>query len=97
MPRPSACCGSCIRGARSWPPTRAGLRLADAQLALARAYDFSSWPKLREHLRLVEPWRRNPHQLGEQTDPADELLRLACLTYGADARTRPAQAAAAAR
>ncbi len=39
------------------------LRLADAQLALARAYDFASWPKLREHLRLVEPWRRNPHQL----------------------------------
>ena len=70
------------------------LRLADAQLALARAYDFSSWPKLREHLRLVEPWRRNPHQLREQTDPADELLRLACLTYGADARVRPARAAA---
>ena len=69
------------------------LRLADAQLALARAYGFPSWPKLREHLRLVEPWRRNPHQLREQTDLADELLRLACLTYGADARIRPVRAA----
>jgi len=70
------------------------LQLADAQLTLARAYDFPSWPRLRGHLRLVEPWRRNPHRLGEQTDPADELLRLACLTYGADARVRPAGAAA---
>jgi hypothetical protein len=69
------------------------LRLADAQLALARAYDFPSWPQLREHLRRVEPWRRNPHQVLEQTDPADELLRLACLNYGADARVRPARAA----
>ena len=68
------------------------LKLADAQLALARAYDFPSWPKLREHVRRVEPWRRNPHRLGNQTDPADELLRLACLTYGADDRTRPARA-----
>jgi hypothetical protein len=70
------------------------LRLADAQLALARAYDFASWPKLREHLRMVEPWRRNPHRLGERTDPADELLRLACLTYGADDGVRPSRAAA---
>ena len=70
------------------------LRLADAQLTLARAYGFASWPRLRDHLRLVEPWRRNPHRLGQQTDPADELLRLACLTYGSDARVRPARAVA---
>ncbi len=70
------------------------LKLADAQLALARAYDFSSWPKLREHVRRVQLWRRNPHRLAEQPDPADELLRLACLTYGADDRMRPARAAA---
>ena len=70
------------------------LRLADAQLTLARFYDFPSWPRLREHFQLVEPWRRNPHQLGEQTDPADELLRLACLTYGSDAQTRTSRAAA---
>ena len=49
------------------------LRLADAQLALARAYDFPSWPKLRQHLLLVQPWRRNPHRVGERAEPADEL------------------------
>ena len=70
------------------------LRLADAQLALARAFDFPSWPKLREHLELVQPWRRNPHRVAERSDPADELVRLACLTYGADDRNRPAQAVA---
>ena len=37
---------------------------------------------------MVQPWRRNPHRLGERTDPAEELLRLACLTYGADGRER---------
>lgn len=42
----------------------------------------------------VKQWRRDPHRLGLQEDPADELLRLACLTYGADDRTRPTQAAA---
>ena len=51
------------------------LRLADAQLVLARAYDFSSWPKLREHLRMVEPWRRSPHRVTERTDPAEEARR----------------------
>ena len=70
------------------------LRLADAQLALARAYDFPSWPKLRQHLLLVQPWRRNPHRVGERADPADELVRLACLTYGADDGVRPSRAAA---
>lgn len=72
----------------------ARLRLADAQLALARAYGFPSWPKLRAHLDLVGPLRRNPHRVREQTDPADELVRLACLTYGADARHRSAEAVA---
>jgi hypothetical protein len=49
---------------RRWHPRGEGLaadpsrlRLADAQLALARHYDFPSWPRLRAHLTLVEPWR----------------------------------------
>jgi ankyrin repeat protein len=42
----------------------------------------------------LEKWRRDPHRLGEQTDLADELLRLSCLTYGADDGIRPARAAA---
>jgi ankyrin repeat protein len=72
----------------------AELQLADAQLALARAYGFASWPRLREHIELVTPWRRTPHRVGSRADPADELLRLACLTYGADNRQRIDQAAA---
>ncbi len=72
----------------------AQLQLADAQLALARAYGFASWPRLREHIELVTPWRRTPHRVGPREDLADELLRLACLTYGADHRQRPGQAAA---
>ena len=71
----------------------AQLQLADAQLALARAYGFASWPRLREHIELVTPWRRTPHRVGARPDLADELLRLACLTYGADNRQRPDQAA----
>ena len=75
----------------------AQLQLADAQLALARAYGFASWPRLREHIELVTPWRRTPHRVGPRPDLADELLRLACLTYGADNRQRPDQAAGVAR
>ena len=30
------------------------LQLADAQLVLARAYGFASWPRLREHVRNVD-------------------------------------------
>lgn len=70
------------------------LKLADAQLALARAYGFASWPRLRAHVGAVEPWRRHPHRVGPRTDAATELLRLACLTYGADDRDRPLRAAA---
>ncbi len=72
----------------------AALRLADAQLCVARYYHFTSWATLREHLGLVGRWRRNPHRVPAQRDPADELVRLACLTYGADDRTRPFRAAA---
>lgn len=70
------------------------LTLADAQLTLARWYGFASWPRLRAHLRLTDPWKRAPHRVTERSDPADELLRLGCLTYGADALNRPVQAAA---
>src|SRR5882757_6086077 len=35
---------------------------------------------------------RSPHEVGEQPDPVDELLRLACLNYGADDEARAAHA-----
>ena len=37
---------------------------------------------------------REPDLVGPQTDPADEFLRLACLTYGADDVVRRANARA---
>ena len=51
-------------------------------------------PSCASICELVQPWRRNPHRVAERSDPADEFVRLACLTYGADARNRPAQAVA---
>jgi hypothetical protein len=64
------------------PPTTP--RLADAQLALARAYGYASWPALRRHLDVVAAHARSPHKLAELDDPAAELLRLGCLRYGGD-------------
>jgi hypothetical protein len=69
-------------------------RLADAQLTLARHYGFTSWPRLRAYVAMVNDLTRSPHLVPERDDPADELLRLACLTYGADAEVRPRQARA---
>jgi ankyrin repeat protein len=60
------------------------LRLADAQLVTARMYGFASWPKLVEHVGIVDRYTRSPHSVASGADPAGELLRLACLTYGAD-------------
>lgn len=49
-------------------------------------------------MRLVEQYARSPHDqpVGRwpTTRSADELLRLACLTYGDDDPGRPRQAAA---
>ena len=65
------------------------MKRSDAQLALAREYGFTSWPKLREHVAIVEEYTRRPHLAPVQSDPdgtgqADEFLRLACLRYGGD-------------
>lgn len=71
-----------------------GFRLADAQLTVARLFDFPSWPRLVAHLRVVAELGRSPHELpvgrvlNDDDERADELLRLACLTYGSDDPTR---------
>ena len=56
---------------------------------MAREYGFTSWPKLRDHLAVVEAYTRRPHLAPAHADPdgreqADEFLRLACLRYGGD-------------
>jgi len=72
------------------PAEAAAFRLAEAQLVVARSYGFPSWPRLRRHLETVARYTRSPHRqpVGGSLDApgalAGELLRLACLTYGAD-------------
>ena len=48
-------------------PELAGFTRADAQLVIARRFDFPSWPKLKAHLELVEDYARSPHhqRIGE--------------------------------
>lgn len=71
-------------------PEAAGFRLADAQLTLARHYGYASWPRLRRYVELVNRLSRSPHDqpigsdLVDDRARADELLRLASLTYGTD-------------
>jgi ankyrin repeat protein len=72
------------------PPSE--LRLAGAQLVVARAYGFPSWPKLRAHLEVIERYTRSPHRVAPSEDPVDEFLRLACLTYSSDDPARWEQA-----
>lgn len=81
-------------------PRMAQLPLADMQLTLARSYGFASWPKLREHVLVVNRLTRNPHRqpvgepVGSESERVDEFLRLACLNYGADDLARPERARA---
>jgi ankyrin repeat protein len=81
-------------------PELLGLSRSDVQLALARSYGFPSWPRLREHVMTVNRLTRNPHRqpVGDPAEGTgglvDELLRLACLNYGADDPSRPARARA---
>ncbi|WP_188191996.1 ankyrin repeat domain-containing protein [Nonomuraea sp. SYSU D8015] len=65
-----------------YPGELSDLRLAGAQLVVARKYGFTSWSQLRAHLTMVSEFARRPHEVGPSSDPATEFLRLACLTYG---------------
>ncbi len=70
------------------------LKLADAQLVVARGYGFASWPKLKAHLDVIARYSRSPHKAGPASDPVDEFLRLASLTYSDDDPARWAAARA---
>ena len=78
------------RGAPADPTTFA---LSDAQLVVARAYGFASWPRLHAYLRAAAPLSRDPAALdavqsgpggtrGEAVQPesASAVVALACLT-----------------
>ncbi len=57
-------------------------RLTDAQLVVARAYGFASWPRLRAFVAEAE------------TSVVDRFLSLACLTYAGDDPARRDEALA---
>lgn len=79
-------------------PAATRFTLASAKLTLGRHYGFTNWPRLRQHVELLDRLSRSPHeqpiggQLADDAALADELLRLACLNYGADDPVRWRQA-----
>ncbi|MEU4404092.1 hypothetical protein AB0F88_06170 [Streptosporangium sp. NPDC023963] len=77
------------------PRSPEGFTLADAQLTVARAYGFASWPRLRAHLDVLARHSRSPHLVPRSADPVAEFLRLACLPYGNDDPSRRREAARA--
>jgi hypothetical protein len=75
------------------PPERRAFRLSHAQLVIAREYGFPSWPRLRQHVETLSRYRSTPARAPQHPEsPQDALLRLACLTYGADHPTRVSRA-----
>jgi ankyrin repeat protein len=81
-------------------PELAGFTRADAQLVIARSFNFPSWPRLKDYLETVKAYARSPHEqpvggpVTEARERADEFLRLACLNYGEDDPARRKRAAA---
>ncbi|MEP6815329.1 MAG: ankyrin repeat domain-containing protein [Marmoricola sp.] len=62
-------------------PEPSTFTLTRAQLVIARSYGFSSWPKLRQYLGVVDLLGRDPTLEREYDDPVDEFCALACLVY----------------
>jgi len=82
-----------VPGHHPRPPAPEEFRLADAQLVVARAYGFPSWPRIVAHLEVIARYTRVPHRRPvDDGSLADRFLTLACLTYGADDPSRPARA-----
>jgi ankyrin repeat protein len=62
--------------------------LADAQLVIARSYDFASWSKLKQYLEVVAQHFFLPTKVSDAGAGAealaDQFIRLACLDYASD-------------
>src|SRR5262245_33772297 len=80
----------------------ADLSLGDAQLVIARRYGFASWPRLKKRVEVVREFARSPHAAPEMAaavhahgkdveELVDEFVRLACLVYGGDHKSRRAR------
>jgi ankyrin repeat protein len=58
--------------------------LSDAQLVIARSYNFTSWSKLKLHVEVITEFSRLPDELtaaDESDQVADQFISLACLNY----------------
>ena len=66
--------------------------MSAAQLAVARRYGFASWTRLKRHVEVVTRYSRFPDRMTADAGPAEEFLRLACLTYADDQPERWDQA-----
>ncbi|MGH2894147.1 MAG: ankyrin repeat domain-containing protein, partial [Solirubrobacteraceae bacterium] len=81
-------------------PELTGFTRADAQLVVARSFNFPSWPQLKAYLETVAAYARSPHAqpvgepIADDRELADEFLRLACLNYGNDDPGRLSRAGA---
>ena len=84
---PRAWSPSTIPTAGPSPPRWPQFPLSAAQLVMARRYGFASWARLVHHVERVRGLTAIPEP-EPSGDPADDFLRLACLTYD-DRRTRP--------
>ena len=86
--------------ARDHPaPDPSPLTPQDARDALARSYGFPDWSRVERYFRTVEDYTRSPNleptpsKPGDGAGYADDFIRLACLTQGAqDHPTRWARA-----
>jgi hypothetical protein len=58
--------------------------LTGAQLVVARHYGFASWARLRQHLEMIERYRRFPDEVNQTEGAASEFLTFACLRFGGD-------------
>ncbi|MFI5952529.1 ankyrin repeat domain-containing protein [Cryptosporangium sp. NPDC051539] len=66
------------------PAHPAGFKLSAAQLVVARAHGFPSWPAVVRYFEVVGAYRWDPAEPATDEEPAGRFLRLACLTYSAE-------------
>jgi hypothetical protein len=58
--------------------------LTGAQLVVARHNGFASWARLKQHLEMIERYRRCPDEVDQTSGAAEEFLAFACLRFGGD-------------
>jgi Ankyrin repeats (many copies) len=66
------------------PKGKNPLTLTGAQLVVARHNGFPSWARLKQHLEMIERYRRAPDEVDRTAAGADEFLAYACLRHGGD-------------